>query len=100
MIELLLVLAFAALTATFVTQPFRSRWVVSGFEDPRVADLEARRDSKFREIKDVEVDLKSGKIDREDFDRVNADLRAEAVLILEELDRARADADRSPDGNG
>lgn len=100
MIELLLVVAFGAITAAFVTQPFRSRWTVAGFEDPRIADLEARRDSKFREIKDAEADLKSGKISREDFDRVNPDLRAEAVLILEELDRVRADADREPDGNG
>jgi hypothetical protein len=81
-IEPLLVLAFGILTAAFVTRPFRSGWAVSGFEDPRVADLEARRDSKFREIKDTEADLKSGKITSEDFDRV------------------RADADRRPDGNG
>ena len=100
MIEPLLVLVFGALTALFVTLPFRSGWKLSGVEDPRVADLEARRDSKFREIKDAESDLRSGKITREDFDRVNPELRAEAVLILEELDRARADADRRPDGNG
>ena len=100
MTEVLLVLAFGALTAAFVTRPFRSGWTVSGFEDPRVADLEARRDSKFREIKDAEVDLKSGKISQQDFDRVNPDLRAEAVEILEELDQARAEADRKPAGNG
>ncbi len=100
MIEPLLVLAFGILTAVFVTRPFRSGWVLTGFEDPRVADLEARRDSKFREIKDTEADLKSGKITREDFDRVNPELRAEAILILEELDRIRADADRKPDENG
>ena len=98
--EPLLVVAFGLLTAAFVTSPFRSGWTVSGFEDPRVADLEARRDSKFREIKDAEVDLKSGKLAREDFDRINADLRAEAILILEELDRARADADGRPAENG
>ena len=98
--EPLLVVAFGLLTAAFVTRPFRSGWTVSGFEDPRVADLEARRDSKFREIKDAEVDLKSGKLAREDFDRINADLRAEAILILEELDRARADADGRPAENG
>ena len=100
MIEPLLVVAFGLLTAAFVTRPFRSSWTVSGFEDPRVADLEARRDSKFREIKDAEADLKSGKIAREDFDRINDDLRAEAILILEELDRARADADSRPVENG
>lgn len=98
--EPLLVVAFGLLTAAFVTRPFRSRWTVSGFEDPRVADLEARRDSKFREIKDAEADMKSGKVGREDFDRINADLRAEAILILEELDRARADADSRPAETG
>lgn len=100
MTEALLVIAFGLITAAFVTLPFRSRWTVSGFEDPRIADLEARRDSKFREIKDAEADLKSGKLTRQDFDRVNPELRSEAVLILEELDRVRADADRDPDGNG
>ena len=58
-------------------------------EDPEVADLEARRESKYREIRDAELDHASGKLSDEDFERQDAELRSEAIKILEELDRVR-----------
>jgi hypothetical protein len=72
-------------------------WVVSGplrhGEDPEVAEagrraaLEAARDAKYREIRDAELDWRTGKLSDEDYREQDRRLRAEAVEILRELDR-------------
>jgi len=58
-------------------------------DDPRLADLEARKEAKYREIRDAELDHAAGKLSDEDFQRQQAELRGEAVAILRELDEAR-----------
>jgi hypothetical protein len=95
--ELVYFIAFAAVTATFVSYPFWGGSRASTAEDPEVAALEAAREAKFREIRDAETDLASGKLSQEDFDRVNSELRRDAVELLRRLDEARG---RSTDGNG
>ena len=47
--------------------------------------LEAAREAKYREIRDVELDYRSGKLSREDYEAVDAALRAEAITILDRL---------------
>jgi hypothetical protein len=59
---------------------------VSGSE---AAELEAARDAKYREIRDAELDHRTGKLSDADFEAVDRGLRAEAVQILHELDRAQ-----------
>jgi hypothetical protein len=71
-------------------------WVVSGplrrSEEPEVAEasrraaLEAARDAKYREIRDAEIDWRTGKLSDEDYRAQDRRLRAEAVEILRELD--------------
>jgi hypothetical protein len=56
----------------------------------RVADLEAAREAKLREIRDAELDHRTGKLSAEDFARVDAALRSEAAEILRALDEAHA----------
>ena len=56
----------------------------------QVAALEAARDAKYREIKDAEIDYRSGKLTKQDFDQVDRELRREAVNILNRLERAYA----------
>jgi hypothetical protein len=58
-------------------------------EASEVAELEAARDAKYREIRDAELDHRTGKLSDADFEAVDRGLRAEAVEILHELDRAR-----------
>ncbi len=79
-----------AATAAFVSYPFWGKWRATETEDPAIAALEAARESKYREISDAELDLKTGKLTREDYDRVNSELRQDAVRILRELDEARS----------
>ena len=57
----------------------------------RVAELEARKESKYREIRDAELDHAAGKLSDADFGSVDAELRGEAVGILKDLDAAQAE---------
>ena len=88
---LLVALILLAVVA-FVSAPLRRPDAAGGeVEDPRVADLEARKEAKYREIRDAEQDRASGKLSQEDFERQDAELRAEAIEILDELDRLGSD---------
>lgn len=105
--EFLIVLAVLALVTLFVTRPlWRVQPDASGgagtgtSKDPElgpvpdaVADLEAARDAKYREIRDAELDRRTGKLSEDDYEAIVRSLRAEAVEILEALDEAR---DRLP----
>jgi hypothetical protein len=53
-----------------------------------VPELEAARDAKYLEIRDAELDLRTGKLSDEDYAAIDTGLRAEAIEILRELDRA------------
>ncbi len=55
--------------------------------DADVADLEAARDAKYREIRDADLDHRTGKLSDEDYAQLDAGLRAEAVEIMNALDR-------------
>jgi hypothetical protein len=93
-IELLIGAVLLALVVIFITAPLR-RGAGAGEEgeDPRIAELEARREAKYREIRDAQLDRAAGKLSEEDFRRQDAELRQEAVEILRQLDRLRG---RSP----
>ena len=53
--------------------------------------LEAAREAKYREIRDAELDYRTGKLSPEDYEAVDRSLRAEAIEILRRLDAAGAD---------
>ena len=73
-----------------MTAPLRrGRRAAAEPEDPRVADLEARKEAKYREIRDAEMDHAAGKLSEEEWRRQDAELRREAIAILKELDRLR-----------
>lgn len=79
-------IALLVLVAVFVSMPFWRRGEASGTEDPEIAALEAARESKYREIRDAEMDRESGKLSEEDFRELDAELRREAVGILDRLE--------------
>ncbi len=54
-----------------------------------VAELEAARDAKYREIRDAELDLRTGKLSDPDYEAIDGTLRADAIEILRRLDRAQ-----------
>jgi hypothetical protein len=77
--------------AAFVTAPLRRSAAGESEprEDPRIADLEARKEAKYREIRDAEMDRESGKLTAEEWKRVDRELRREAIQILRALDHVR-----------
>jgi hypothetical protein len=90
--ELLLAIAILALVALFVSVPLRSR-VGGGGEggvESELAELEARKEAKYREIRDAESDRAAGKLSEGDFARLDGQLRREAIEILKRIDRLRA----------
>ena len=88
MLEVLLGALLFVLVAAFVVVPLRRERAEGGGEDPRIADLESRKEAKYREIRDTELDHAAGKLSDEDFRRQDAELRREAVEILKQLDAA------------
>jgi anti-sigma-K factor RskA len=92
MLELLLAVAIVAVVAWFVTAPLRRRPGETA-EDPAVAelaDLEARKEAKYRQIRDAETDHAAGKLTDRDYTRLDRELRGEAIAILKRIDKLRA----------
>ncbi len=86
--ELLIALLLVAVVAAFVSVPLRRARSADG-PDPveaELAELEARKQAKYREIRDTELDHAARKIDDADFARQDAELRADAVAILKRID--------------
>ena len=90
--EFFLALVIVVLVAWFVTAPLRDRAPAASDDDTKaaeLADLEARKAAKYREIRDAETDRAAGKLTEEDFQRLDRELRAEAIEILKGIDRLR-----------
>jgi hypothetical protein len=95
----LLVIAVAIVAVlAIVGGPLRggARERVRGESADAIAELEARKEAKYREIRDAEMDLRTGKLSAEDHRVLDRQLRAEAVVILKALDDAGAAAPELP----
>jgi hypothetical protein len=102
--ELLIVFAVVLVVVAFVGAPLRGR--ARGL-DPEaatraeLADAEAAKEAKYREIRDAELDRRTGKLSEQDHRALDAELRAEAIAVLKRTDALRARlggpaADREP----
>jgi ABC-type microcin C transport system permease subunit YejB len=82
-------LAIVTALVLFVTVPF---WRVDAAPaSPReesLAELEAARAAKYREIRDAELDHRTGKLSDPDYAEIDQELRAEAIEIMRALDRS------------
>ncbi len=92
MIGLLVVMVAVLATVAFVGQPLyvaamegRREGKATSTEADRM-ELEADRDAKLREIRDAELDWRTGKLTEADWQQLDALLRAEAAEILKKLD--------------
>jgi hypothetical protein len=72
-------------------------WLVSGplrtgagaadeAQGARRDDLEAAKEAKYREIRDAELDYRTGKLSQDDWRALDRELRAEAMDLLRRLD--------------
>lgn len=86
--DVVIVLVVLAAVVVFISGPLRRDPEPAGSRelDGELADLEAAREAKYREIRDAELDHRTGKLSDEDYTAVDASLRAEAVEIMHALD--------------
>jgi len=87
-VEVVLVLVVVAVAVLVIAAPLRSRrpaeHEAAGAAER--AELEAARDAKYAEIRDAEVDYRTGKLSEADWRALDRQLRREAVEILHRLD--------------
>jgi type II secretory pathway component PulM len=86
LIDLVVIFIVLALVVVLVSSPLRARRAGEAAEDAELAELEAARDAKYREIRDAELDHRTGKLSDSDWRALDRTLRAEAVAILRRLD--------------
>lgn len=86
-------LALLAVVVAVVSGPLRAARRGPDAASLRRADLEAAREAKYREIRDAELDLATGKLSAEDHAAIDAGLRAEALHILAQLEALDADGE-------
>jgi hypothetical protein len=93
----LLTLVLLAAVIAVVSRPLlagrtpRGIGAPSASDTPRRADLQAAREAKYREIRDAELDYRTGKLSREDHEAIDGSLRAEALTILDALQSLEAE---------
>jgi hypothetical protein len=94
-VEVLLALVIVVALAWFVVAPIlrpeSEAQASARDEDPVIADLEARKEAKYREIRDAELDREQGKLSQPDWARVDSELRRDAIEILKQLDAAKGE---------
>jgi uncharacterized protein YdbL (DUF1318 family) len=108
----LLILVLLAAVVALVSAPIRARRAREGEVgegsaapqrgDPAATalldDLRAEREAKYQEIRDAELDYRTGKLSREDYEAIDGGLRAEAIAILDRLQALEADGAATPRG--
>ena len=70
-------------------------------DDPRrdrLAALEARKEVKYREIRDAELDYRTGKLAEADYRALDRTLRREAIALLNEIDELTRYSEVGEDG--
>jgi type II secretory pathway pseudopilin PulG len=87
-VDFVIVLLVFLLVVLLVSAPLRRGRVREELaaETAERAELEAARDAKYREIRDADLDHRTGKLSDEDWRAQDRALRAEAIEILRELD--------------
>ena len=94
-----IVLVVLAAAIYLISSPLRTarRETMADRTASRRAELEAARDAKYREIRDAELDVQTGKLSTEDYEAVDRTLRSEAIEILNRLDEVQKESP-VPDG--
>jgi hypothetical protein len=83
-----IVIVLLALVVLVVSAPLRrGTGAAEGERDAaRLADLEAAKEAKYREIRDAELDYRTGKLSEADWRSIDRELRAEAMELLRAID--------------
>jgi hypothetical protein len=87
-LELVLIMLVVGTAVYVITGPLRGRARESDEQlEAERAELDAMRETKYREIRDAELDYRTGKLSESDWKVLDRTLRAEAVEVLKRMDR-------------
>lgn len=88
MVAIVLVLLAAVAAGWVIAGPLRGGRAEA--EDAalaaRLEDLEAAKEARYREIREAEMDYRTGKLSEDDYKAIDRQLRQEAMEILRRLD--------------
>jgi hypothetical protein len=86
--EIVIVLVALVCAVALIAAPFRSEPAVTeaAARSAERSELDAAKEAKYREIRDAELDYRTGKLAQEDWQQLDAALRADALDLLHELD--------------
>jgi hypothetical protein len=85
-VVVLVTIVLLAAVIAVISSPLRAARSPRSADSAERAEFEAEREAKYREIRDAELDYRTGKLSEEDYRAVDGALRAEAVEILRKLD--------------
>lgn len=101
-LEVLLTIVMAAIVVSFLAWPIL-KGVDERVVDAERAELEDAKQAKYREIKDAELDRKSGRMTEEQWATTDKELRREAMQILGKIDtlgaKKSAESSEQPSGS-
>lgn len=83
----ILIVALLAIVVWMVSGPLRAGASAEDRDAGRREDLEVAKETKYREIRDAELDFRTGKLSEADWRGLDRDLRAEAAELLRRLDQ-------------
>jgi hypothetical protein len=101
----LLAVAMFVVVLAIVTAPLRAHLVAGERhrrarpgDEEALRRLEAEREARYRELRDAELDYRTGKLRGEDYAVIRESLRREALAVLDAIEatKARIEGDRSP----
>ncbi|HEX4466811.1 MAG TPA: hypothetical protein VH025_06465 [Solirubrobacteraceae bacterium] len=82
---LAILFVIAAAVVLLVSAPLRHSSEVPPLSSAERDELEAAREALYREIRDAELDYRTGKLSRDDYETIDGDLRARALTVLDRL---------------
>jgi len=97
LVAVLLSLVVLGAVVWFVSGPLvRGRDPVAGPQGSDDEALEAEKEAKYREIREAELDLHTGKLSEADWRALDAGLRAEAAELLRRAEASAAEGNPPP----
>jgi hypothetical protein len=90
-VGILLVIVVLVVAVVVIVAPLRGGRGSEVAGSGERAELEAAKEAKYREIREAELDYRTGKLAREDWRALDDTLRAEAIDLLRRLDALDAE---------
>jgi len=97
-VDFVVVLVVLFLVVLVISAPLRRARHAEPESAGELAELEAAREAKYREIRDAELDHQTGKLSDADYEALESGLKAEAMEILRRIDGVQARMEREPAG--